>query len=252
MRPLLKACLNGARPPAEHPALPVTPDDLARDAVAVRQAGADAVHLHVKDAAGADTLEGAALADVIAAVRAAAPGLPLGVTTGAWAAPDPADRVAAVRAWPVLPDFASVNWHEDGAEEVAAALLDRGVGVEAGIWHSRAAEAWLASPHRDRCLRVLVELPDRPDVEATAARAGRLVGLVAGRAPQMVLHGEGASAWPLLRSAAARGVGTRIGLEDVLVLPDGSPAPDNAALVRAAVTAREAARAERQDVGHGG
>ena len=31
-----------------------------------------------------------------------------------------------------------------------------------------------------------------------------------------------------------RGLDTRIGLEDVLVLPDGSPATDNAALVAAA------------------
>jgi uncharacterized protein (DUF849 family) len=211
--PLLKACLNGARRPDEHPALPVTPEALARDAAAVVAAGADAVHLHVKDADGADTLNGAALADVLVAVRAAAPGLPAGVTTGAWAAPDPAERVALVRSWPVLPDFASVNWHEDGAEDVAAALLDRGVGVEAGIWHSRAAEVWNGSRHRDACLRVLVEL------------------------------------------AARRGLATRIGLEDTLVLPDGSPAPDNAALVRAAraiVTECDPARADRDDVAPGG
>jgi uncharacterized protein (DUF849 family) len=243
------ACLNGARRPAEHPALPVTPEALARDAVAVRAAGAGAVHLHVKDPDGRDTLEGATLADVLVAVRAAAPGLPVGVTTGAWAAPETADRVAAVRAWPVLPDFASVNWHEDGAEEVAAALLDRGVGVEAGLWHSHAIQVWLASPHRDRCLRVLVELPDRPD---QAARAQRLVAMVDDGVREVLLHGEGASAWPLLRLAAARGLPTRIGLEDVLTLPDGTPAADNAALVRAAVTAREAARADGQDVGPGG
>ncbi len=32
-----------------------------------------------------------------------------------------------------------------------------------------------------------------------------------------------------------RGVQTRIGMEDTLMLPDGSTAPDNAALVSAAV-----------------
>lgn len=41
----------------------------------------------------------------------------------------------------MLPDFASVNWHEDGADEVAAALLEIGVGVEAGLWHVDAALA---------------------------------------------------------------------------------------------------------------
>jgi uncharacterized protein (DUF849 family) len=253
--PLLKACLNGARRPSEHPALPVTPDQLARNAAAVAAAGADAVHLHVKDAAGADTLNGAALADVLVAVRAAVPGLPVGVTTGAWAAPDPAERVALLRSWSVLPDFASVNWHEDGAEDVAAALLDRGVGVEAGIWHSHAAAAWFGSPHRDACLRVLVELPDRTDDVATAARAERLVGLVAGAAREVLLHGEGASCWPLLELAARRGLAVRVGLEDTLVLPDGCRAPGNAALVRAArtvVTACDPARADRDDVVPGG
>jgi uncharacterized protein (DUF849 family) len=253
--PLLKACLNGARRPGEHPALPGTPAALARDAAAVAEAGAGAVHLHVKDAHGVDTLNGAALADVLVAVRAAVPGLPVGVTTGAWAAPDPAERVALVRSWTELPDFASVNWHEDGAEDVAAALLDRGVGVEAGIWHSSAAAAWSGSPHRDACLRVLVELPDRPDDAATVARAERLVGLVSRAGREVLLHGEGASCWVLVELAARRGLATRIGLEDTLLLPDGSPAPDNAALVRAAraaVTACDAARADRHDVVPGG
>lgn len=37
------------------------------------------------------------------------------------------------------------------------------------------------------------------------------------------------------RHAARRGLQTRIGLEDVLELPDGSPAPDNASLVLSAL-----------------
>ena len=229
---MLKACLNGARRPGDHPALPVTPGALASDAAAVAAAGADAVHLHVKDDAGADTLDGSALADVLLEVRAAVPGLPVGVTTGAWALPDPAARVAAVRSWTAVPDFASVNWHEDGAEDVAAALLDRGVAVEAGVWHGASAEAWLRSPVRRRSLRVLVELPDRPYDEA---RAERLLARV-GEGVPVLLHGEGASCWPALRTAARLGLATRIGLEDVLVLPDGSSARDNAALVRAAVS----------------
>jgi uncharacterized protein (DUF849 family) len=236
--PLLEACLNGARRPAEHPALPVTAAQLARDAASVLAAGAGAVHLHVKDDEGADTLRAPELTAVLAAVRAAAAGLAVGVTTGAWAEPDPAARMALIAAWTALPDFASVNWHEPGAEQVAGALLGRGIDVEAGLWHAEAAGAWLASPHRDRCCRVLVELPDGPDAAGTAAMAEELLSpLGSGSAdgPTVLLHGEGTSAWPALRLAGERGLATRIGLEDVLELPDGSPAPDNAALVRAAV-----------------
>ncbi len=37
---MLKACLNGNRQPGSHPELPVSPDELARDAVRVVNAGA--------------------------------------------------------------------------------------------------------------------------------------------------------------------------------------------------------------------
>lgn len=237
---LLKACLNGPRRPADHPALPVTPADLAQAALEVSQAGAEAVHVHAKDIEGNDTLDGAELAAVLLAVRAACPGLPVGATTGAWAQPDPVARVAAIRAWTVLPDFASVNWHEAGAEEVAQVLLDRGVAVEAGVWHADATAAWLDSPLRGRCLRVLLELPDGLDAAATVVEADRLTHLVGDAAEvaagqvTVLLHGEGSSCWPALRHAGRSGLATRVGLEDVLTLPDGSPAADNAALVTAA------------------
>lgn len=132
----------------------------------------------------------------------------------------------SVRGWTTLPDFASVNWHEPGAEQVAAILLERGVGVEAGLWHAAAVQAWLASPSRDRCVRVLLELPDGLDHAATLAEAGRLLNMIQEgdvRTP-VLLHGEGSSCWPALQEAGRRGLATRIGLEDTLTLPDGSPA----------------------------
>lgn len=234
---LLQACVNGARLPAEHPALPTTANGLALDVARVVLAGAGAVHLHAKDDGGADTLEDGPLAAVLTAVRRAVPGVPVGVTTGAWTTAGPADRVAAVRAWTTLPDSASVNWHEDGAEDVATALLARGVAVEAGLWHTDAVGLWLNSPHRDRCLRVLIELGDGLDTTGTEREAGHLLAQVRsgtrGAVP-VLLHGEGSSAWPALRLAGQLGLDTRIGLEDVLTLPDGATAPDNAMLVTAA------------------
>ncbi|WP_048701952.1 3-keto-5-aminohexanoate cleavage protein, partial [Nostocoides australiense] len=71
---MLTACLNGARLPGEHPALPHTAEQLAADAVAVRAAGAAEVHIHLKNAAGADTLTPGPLEQALRAIRAAAPG----------------------------------------------------------------------------------------------------------------------------------------------------------------------------------
>jgi uncharacterized protein (DUF849 family) len=233
----LKCCLNGVRQRPEHPALPVTPIEVANDVARVLAAGAAAVHVHPKDVDGRDTLDPRVVADVVAETRAVSPTVSLGTTTGAWIDPDPDRRVAAIAAWTVLPDFASVNWHEDGAEDVAAALLGLGVGVEAGLWHVEAAQAWLESPLRDACIRVLVELADGLDEATTVVEADRILDVlndVPGDAVPILLHGQESSAWPALRRAAELGLQARIGLEDVLTLPGGTRAPDNAALVTAA------------------
>ena len=233
----LKCCVNGDRQRSDHPALPVSAAELAADVAEVAAAGADAVHVHAKDAACSDTLDPGAVAEMLAAIRSTTPTVPIGTTTGAWIDPDPGERIAAIAAWTGLPDFASVNWHETGAEDVAAALISRGVGVEAGLWHVAAARAWATSPLRDACIRVLVELADGLDEVETPAEADRILDELhvarAAGAP-VLLHGQGSSAWPALRHAASRGLQGRIGLEDVLTLPDGAPAPGNAALVRAA------------------
>ncbi|MFE7873180.1 3-keto-5-aminohexanoate cleavage protein [Micromonospora humida] len=222
-----KASLNGARRRDEHPAVPLTAAELAADAVRCAALGLAAVHVHPRDADGAESLSPSVIAEAVTTIRAARPGLPVGVSTGAWIAPDPADRVAAVRAWSVLPDFASVNAHEDGAEAVAAALHERGVLVEVGLWTVDAVRAWRG--WRVPAGRVLVEcLADEPD--RALADAADMLALLAPGDPPVLLHGEGPATWPVLLEAVRRGLDTRIGLEDTLRLPDGSPAPDNAAL----------------------
>ncbi len=173
------------------------------------------------------------LAETLAAIRARV-SVPVGVTTGAWAEPDPAARLDRIRSWTVLPDHASVNWHEPGAEQVAAELLGLGVGVEAGIWSGTdAAERFAVSPLGPKVLRVLAEVTD-PDPSSAAGSARALLSdLGAAHGRPVLLHGEDGGAWPVLRLAGRLALATRIGLEDVLVLPDGRPAGSNAELVTA-------------------
>ncbi len=59
----------------------------------------------------------------------------VGVSTGAWVLPSPQARVQAIREWTIVPDFASVKLARARRRDVAAALLQRGVGVEAVLWH---------------------------------------------------------------------------------------------------------------------
>jgi uncharacterized protein (DUF849 family) len=228
---MLQVCPNGIRTEG----VPTSPDEIAAEVRAAADVGAEDAHLHPKDDAGADTLDAFHVAETVTAVRAATPSIQVGITTGAWTAPDPVERAALVRSWTVLPDHASVNFHEDGAELVAEALFERGVAIEAGIFSGTgAAERFLAWPHAHHVLRILAEVTD-PDPETATGTAKELLHDLGTRLSRpILLHGEDGGAWPVLRLAVRLNLDVRIGLEDTLDLPDGSPAADNAALVQTA------------------
>ena len=95
---LIKACLNGNRKAGEHPALPLSPEEFARDARRVVDAGAGALHLHPRRSDGSETLEASDVEAAIEAVRTACPNVPIGVSTGAWIEPDAERRVKLIRA----------------------------------------------------------------------------------------------------------------------------------------------------------
>jgi hypothetical protein len=106
----------------------------------------------------------------------------------------------------------------------------------------RAAEAERAGPVQ----RILVEIIGTPAGAAVAA-AGAILQRLDGAVP-VLLHGEEDACWPLVAHAGRLGLPTRIGLEDTLSLPDGTPAADNAALVRAAIAVWERAQVRQDQV----
>jgi uncharacterized protein (DUF849 family) len=240
---LLKACLNGKRSQAEFPAVPVTPDELAADAAATVAAGAEAIHLHARGRDGAESVRAADVGAAVAAVRAACPGTPVGVSTGLWiTSGDAAARQAGVSGWAGLaagarPDFASVNVSEDGWAGVVHSLGVAGIAVEAGVWSvadvqvlARAVEeAGLARLP----LRILIEVSGEPAGVAprVAGDILRALGESALHGIPWLLHGEGEGCWPLVAQAAREGLPTRIGLEDTTAGPDGEPVSGNAELV---------------------
>jgi uncharacterized protein (DUF849 family) len=235
---LVKACLNGWRPPGAHPALPLTATQLAADAAASVAAGAGALHVHPRAEDGRETLAAEAVDAAVAAIRAACPGVGVGVTTGAWIVPDPAARAAAVAAWR-RPDFASVNLSESGHVDVMAALRSAGIGIEAGVWTVADVRALERSGFAGELVRVLIELRQR-DARAAVAQAWDIERALdaAGIDAPRLHHGEEVATWAVLRRAVAAGRDIRIGLEDTLVRADGSPAASNAELVAAAVALR--------------
>jgi uncharacterized protein (DUF849 family) len=233
----VKACLNGQRTRADNPAIPITPQEVAASAREAVAAGAFAVHFHVRDRDGRPTLDPDDMAQTINAVRAAIPGITVGVSTGAFIERDVNVRYQTVNRWRVVPDFASVNMREEGAAALAELLIAKGVGIEAGLMDVAGARELVSSGLMPRCLRVLLE-PGQPTFEAALDNVRAIEDILgpfaASQVPRL-LHGTGDTAWAVLREAIARGYDTRIGFEDTRTLPDGSAAPGNGALVAAGV-----------------
>jgi uncharacterized protein (DUF849 family) len=224
----VKACLNGGRTREEHPAIPQTPAELAADAIAVRQAGAFAVHVHPRDARGRQTMDTRVCDAAVTAIRAAVPGLPIGLSTAEAIDRDPFARATAVRQWRRPPDFVSVNLGELGWAGIARAARHAGIGVEAGLATPDEAEELALSPFAHQVVRVLVEVDDGAEAAMAIAR------LLPAGVPQL-WRGYGERTWEVIRAGIEHGHDVRVGLEDVLTLPDGTVAASNAELVAAAV-----------------
>ena len=240
----LQACLNGDR----ETGAPRTPEELAAEARACVAAGAVSLHAHPRGDDGSETLEPAHIAAALRALRAAVPGVELSFSTGLWITNGDVDaRMRLIGAWTERPDLVSVNVSEDGWRELAGLLAERRIGIEAGVWTARDAELLADSGlvarwghdsrargtrHHPPVHRILVEPRTENADEAVALAQEIDAALDAAAIPTPRLHhGVGPATWAVLDAAVPLGREIRIGLEDVLTLPDGRRAPDNAALV---------------------
>jgi uncharacterized protein (DUF849 family) len=238
---LAVAPTGARRGKADHPALPVTPAEVAWETAKCLEAGAAMLHLHVRDAAGAHSIDADLYREAIAAVRGAVgERVVIQITTEAVGKFTPEEQIASIRA--VRPEAVSIAIREicpAGADE--ARLADLATFMQ----RESIAPQWI--------------LYDVPDVQrfVDLRRRGIVphgsVLYVLGRyapgqlsAPADLLPflraAEGESlAWLLCAfgpqeracalAAAALGGHCRIGFENNLFLPDGNIAPDNAAQI---------------------
>ena len=147
----------------------------------------------------------------------------------------PTPRQQQIRAWRVLPDYVSVNLIEEDAGEIIDLALEKGIGVEVGLWSASDAERFVADRNAGHCLRVLIEINEK-DFSAGAAAVRRIIEILDAadiRLPRL-LHGVEHTMWSVYREARRLGLDARIGFEDGDLLPSGVEADSNAALIRAA------------------
>lgn len=239
------AAINGARRTrADHPALPVTPDEIARDAAACLEAGAAMLHVHARDRDGRHTLDPDAWRDVLAALRREVGSrMLIQATSEAAGIYAPPEQMAAIRE--IRPEAVSIAVRElfpAGCREAEPAafleeLEERDTQVQ-----------WIVYGPED--LARLRALAERGVVPGETASVLFVLGRYAKdqrSAPADVLPflaalGDDLSAsWALCAfgplegacclTAAALGGHCRVGFENNLRLADGSLAPSNAALV---------------------
>jgi uncharacterized protein (DUF849 family) len=154
----------------------------------------------------------------------------VGLSTAEAIDPDPFARAAAIGTWRRRPDFVSVNLSELGWGEIFRAAVRAGNPVEVGLASPSDAEAFARSGFTHQVLRALIEIDGGVEEALAVSR------LLADGIPQL-WHGYGERTWEVIAAGAAKGHDVRVGLEDVLVLPGGEPAADNAELVKAAALA---------------
>lgn len=235
---------NGARrTKADHPALPLTPAEMAEAASACLDAGAAMIHLHVRDSRGQHILDPIMYAEVIAAVRrAVGQRLVVQITTEAVGQYAPEEQMAVVRE--VRPEAVSLALAEivpdADAEPAAARFLE---------WLVRAAILPQYILYSAGDVQRFHDLRARGVIPAEGhgvlfvlgryaqARGGEPIELVDflavhDRGTPWSVCAFGAREHACITAGAALGGHVRVGFENNLLLRDGNPAPDNAALVR--------------------
>ncbi|MYH59196.1 MAG: 3-keto-5-aminohexanoate cleavage protein [Boseongicola sp. SB0675_bin_26] len=249
LRPLprLMVAPNGARRgKADHRALPITLEETVATAVACQEAGADGLHLHVRDKEGKHSLDTGLYREAIAALEHAVPDLFLQVTSEAAGRYSAGAQRAMIRE--LRPPSVSVALREmlrartetQNARAFYAWAHAEGVDVQHIVYSAQELN-WLLEcidqkvvPGTHHQLQLVLGsyagsvLPSPGDLEAY------LVPLNARKADltfDWMVCAFGSAETACLAHAATLGGKVRVGFENSLWNADGSLARDNAARV---------------------
>jgi uncharacterized protein (DUF849 family) len=234
---------GGRRTKADHPAVPMTPEELARTAVECLDAGACMIHVHVRNAEGRHLLDADAYAQATAAIReAVGERLVIQITSEALGIYKPEEQMAVTRA--VRPEAVSLALRELAPDEASEQAF-----AEFLTWLHRervAPQIILYSP--EEAIR-LAELQKRGMIpfenlpvlyvlgRYTVSQTSRPADLLPFIAPEMPVFPDwmtcafGRYETACVTAAALLGGNVRVGFENNVDLPNGERAGSNAELV---------------------
>nr|WP_309501683.1 3-keto-5-aminohexanoate cleavage protein [uncultured Roseovarius sp.] len=242
--PRLMVAPNGARHgKAYHPALPVTLSETVEVARACHAAGADGLHLHLRDADGAHLLDAVRYRDALALLAEAVPGMAVQITTEAAGRYEAAHQRAVALAAGARLVSMSIREIRSGTRATEArdfyeTCAAQGIAVQHILYDPQdlalLAETLAPQMLTDPALQVIFVLgrytearestPDdlKPFIEATRAY---------GMTPDWGLCAFGRHESDCLLAAHRAGGKLRVGFENNITMRDGSIAADNAARV---------------------
>lgn len=243
---------NGAyKKAADHPAVPMTPESLAREARACLDAGAGMMHMHVRKPDGSHLLDAHAYRTALAAVEAAVGReMLVQITSEAAGVYKAAEQIALVRE--LQPEAVSMGLREIAVPDIPESELaaffawvaERRIMAQIILYDEGDVRRWLSLRARGLvppgAWSVLFVL-GRYSVGQTSSAYDLLPFLAAyDHTLPWAVCAFGAEENACVTTAAAFGGHMRVGFENNLKLRDGSIAAGNADLVRQAA---EGARA---------
>jgi 3-keto-5-aminohexanoate cleavage enzyme len=233
---IITVALTGNIPTTEmNPNLPVTPDEIAADVRRCADAGAVVFHVHARDKDQKPTLDIDVFKENARCIKAVAPEIIMQFSTGARAGKDWEARANPVRLMPEMASFTTGSNNLPGIvyenspefiEFLAGVFKETGVRPEIEVF-----ETGMISNALYLQKKGLIEAPLHFDfvLGAPGSMAGTVKNLVflsesipAGST--WTVAGIGKAEILLATAAIAMGGHVRVGLEDNLYLPDGSPA----------------------------
>jgi 3-keto-5-aminohexanoate cleavage enzyme len=247
---VITCALTGVLTDPKQHHVPVTPEEMAREAKAAFDAGAAVMHVHFRQQGPGKghlpSWEPELALTIMQAIRDACPGVILNETTGTMG-PNISGPLACLRA--VKPEIAACNAgslnylkvRADGSWAWPPHLFDNpveNVGIVRCVDMYAKNGMFKTTPKYNFVMGVESGMPADPDLLPILRKL-----TIAGSPWQVTAIGR-ADIWPLHRRAAELGGHLRTGLEDTFYLPDGSKTGSNGALVdMLARYAREAGRA---------
>jgi len=239
--PRLMVAPTGARKSkADHPALPITLDEIILTARSCQAAGADGLHLHLRDSQGWHILDAGLYKEALAALATAAPGMAVQITTEAVGMYSAAEQRAVVEA--VAPKSVSISLAEmltdrefDLAEAFYKACAQRKTDVQHIIYGETDLDLLAKMLDEDRLPHGPVQLifvlgRYSQNQESAPANLDLFTRwLTARKVPaDWAVCAFGRQETACLAAAVAAGGKVRVGFENSVWNADGSIAKDNA------------------------